>query len=150
MADADLPISAMDRKRHRRAVARLVNDERRRRGLPRLRHSPLLSLSARAWARALSSSSRFAHGNLARRALRFPFVLAGRGGRRPVAELLATGTGPESTPRRIVASWMASPRHRDLILGRWSHDAVWTQRDAPRPGHQPNSVIVVLHLGRRG
>jgi uncharacterized protein YkwD len=115
----------------------------------RLRHSALLSLSARAWARAISRTSRFGHGDLARRALRFPFVLAGRGGRRPVAELLATGTGPESTPRRIVDSWMASPRHRELILGRWAYDAVWTQRDAPRPGLQPNSVIVVLHLGRR-
>ena len=149
MGDADLPISAIDRRRHRRAVARLINQERLSRGLPRLRFSLALSLSARAWARALSSRSRFEHGNFGQRALRFPFVLAGRGRRREVAENLATGTGPNSTPRAIVESWMASPRHREVILGNWQYQAVWTQRDSPRPGQQPNSVIVVQHVGRR-
>jgi uncharacterized protein YkwD len=150
MGDADLPISAMNRRRHRRSVTRLVNQERVSRGLPRLRFTVALSLSARAWARALSSGSRFAHGDFARRALRFPFVQAGRGRRREVAENLATGTGPSSTPRAIVDGWMASPRHREVILGAWQYQAVWTQRDSPRPGEQPNSVIVVQHVGRRG
>ena len=45
---------------------------------------------------------------------------------------------------------MASPRHREVILGGWQYQAVWTQRDSPRPGEQPNSVIVVQHVGRRG
>jgi uncharacterized protein YkwD len=149
VAHADLPISATDRRRHRRAIARLVNQERRGRGLAPLRFSPALSLSARAWARALSSRSRFGHGNFARRALRFPFVLAARGRRREVAENLATATGAQSTPRRIVDGWMASSRHRELILGPWQYQAIWTQRDSPRPGQQPNSVIVVQHVGRR-
>jgi uncharacterized protein YkwD len=149
MSDADLPIGAIDRRRHRRAVVTLVNDERRARGLPRLRHAHSLSLSARAWARALSRSSSFTHGDFARRARRFPFVLASRSRRARVAENLATGTGAESAPRRIVAGWMASPAHRGRILGRWRYTAVWTQRDAPRPGTQPNSVIVVQHFGRR-
>ena len=150
VSDADSPIGAIDRRRHRRAVTRLVNQERLSRGLPRLRFSLALSLSARAWARALSSGSRFDHGDFARRALRFPFVLAGRGRHREVAENLATGTGPSSTPRAIVEGWMASPRHREIILGTWQYQAVWTQRDSPRPGQQPNSVIVVQHVGRRG
>jgi uncharacterized protein YkwD len=148
VGDADLPISATDRRRHRRAISRLVNQERAKRGLRPMRFSPALSLSARAWARALSSGSRFGHGNFARRALRFPFVLAGRG-RREVAENLATATGAESTPRHIVEAWMASPRHREIILGPWQYQAIWTQRDSPRPGQQPNSVIVVQHVGRR-
>ncbi len=149
MSDADRPIGAIGRRRHRRAVVTLVNDERRARGLPRLRHARSLSLSARAWARALSRSSRFTHGDLARRARRFPFVLASRSRRARVAENLATATGGESAPRRVVAAWMASPEHRGRILGRWRYTAVWTQRDAPRPGTQPNSVIVVQHFGRR-
>ncbi|MEA2178463.1 MAG: hypothetical protein QOG77_1760 [Solirubrobacteraceae bacterium] len=149
MSDYDLPIRAMDRRRHRRAVAELVNQERRKRGLRRLRHSPRLSLSARAWARALTAGSRFTHGDFARRVLRFPFVLASRGKRWRVAENLAWGSGPESTPRRIVASWMASPEHRENILGSWQYGAVWTQQDAPKPGVQRDSVTVVQHFGSR-
>jgi uncharacterized protein YkwD len=149
MSDFDLPIGTLGRVRHRRAVAELVNRERQSRGLPRLRFARSLSLSACAWARSLSRESRFTHGRLARRALRFPFVLASRG-RWKVAENLAWGGGAASSPRQIVASWMASPEHRRNILGAWTYGAVWTQRDAPAPGHQPGSVIVVQHFGRRG
>ena len=149
MSDYDLSISTLDRRRHRRAVAEIVNQERRKRGLRPLRHSPRLSLSARAWARALTARSRFTHGNFARRALRFPFVLASRGKRWRVAENLAWGSGQESTPQRIVANWMASPEHRRNILGSWQYGAVWTQRDAPKPGLQRDSVTVVQHFGSR-
>ncbi|MEA2179945.1 MAG: hypothetical protein QOG77_3242 [Solirubrobacteraceae bacterium] len=149
MSDFDLPIAAMDRKRHRRAVWELVNRERVVHGRRRLRFAPSLSLSARSWARALSSDSRFTHGDFARRVLRFPFVLRSAG-RWKVAENLGWGTGSESTPRSIVSRWMASPEHRANILGTWRYSAVWTQRDAPSPGLQPNSVIVVQHFGRRG
>ena len=150
MSDFDQPIGQIDRRRHRRAVTELVNRERVAHGRPRLRYAASLSASARAWARALSSGSRFTHGNFAQRALRFPFVLASRGGRWKVAENLGTGTGAASSPRSIVASWMASPEHRANILGTWRYGAVWTQRDSPRPGMQLNSVIVVQHFGRRG
>ena len=150
MSDFDQPIGKIDRQRHRRAVFELVNREREARGLPRLRFARSLSLSARAWARALSRDSRFTHGKFAQRVLRFPFVLASRGRRWKVAENLAWGTGAESTPRQIVARWMASDEHRRNILGPWQYGAVWTQRDSPKPGDQPNSVIVVQHFGRRG
>jgi uncharacterized protein YkwD len=149
MSDFDQPIGAIDRRRHRRAVFELVNRERTSNGLPRMRFAMSLSLSARAWARALSSGSKFTHGDFAKRVLRFPFVLRSRPGRWKVAENLAWGTGAESTPRRIVARWMASPEHRANILGNWRYSAVWTQRDAPAQGQQPNSVIVVQHFGRR-
>jgi uncharacterized protein YkwD len=66
-----------------------------------------------------------------------------------VAENLAWGTGPTSTPRSIVSRWMASAEHRGNILGTWSYSAVWSQRDSPAPGEQPNSVICVQHFGRR-
>ena len=150
MSDFDQPIGTLGAVRHRRAVAELVNRERESRGLSRLRFARSLSLSARAWAAARSRESRFTHGKFAQRVLRFPFVLASRGRRWKVAENLAWGTGSESTPRRIVASWMASDEHRRNILGAWRYGAVWTQRDSPKPGDQPNSVIVVQHFGRRG
>ena len=149
MSDFDQPIAAVGRKRHRRAVWELVNRERTSRGMPRLRFASSLSLSARAWARALSSGSKFTHGDFAKRVLRFPFVLRSAGRRWNVAENLAWGAGAESTPRRIVERWMASPAHRVNILGDWKHGAVWSQRDAPKPGQQPDSAIVVQHFGRR-
>jgi uncharacterized protein YkwD len=149
MSNFDAPIGQINRRQHRRAVAELVNRERLARGLPRLRFALSLSLSARAWARALSSGSKFTHGDFAKRVLRFPFVLRSGSKRWHVAENLAWGTGPASTPRSIVNGWMASAEHRENILGTWRYGAVWTQRDSPRPGMQPNSVIVVQHFGRR-
>jgi uncharacterized protein YkwD len=149
MSDFDLPISAIRRRRHRRAIAKLINEERRKHGRRALRHSRGLSLSARSWARAISRRSRFTHGNLARRALRFPFVLNSRGRRWRVGELLAWGSGSRSTPRSIVKRWMRSPRHRRVILGDWQYGAAWTERDAPKPGRQRDSATVVHHFGRR-
>lgn len=64
------------------------------------------------------------------------------------ARALSSGS-PTSTPRSIVQRWMASPEHRENILGDWNYSAVWSQRDSPRPGMQPNSVICVQHFGRR-
>jgi uncharacterized protein YkwD len=149
VSDFDMTISQLGRKRHRRAVFELVNRQRTSRGLPRTRFAMSLSLSARAWARALSSDSRFTHGDFAQRVLRWPFVLRSRPGRWKVAENLAWGTGSTSTPRSIVDRWMASPEHRANILGTWTYSAVWSQRDSPAPGQQPNSVICVQHFGRR-
>jgi uncharacterized protein YkwD len=150
LSDYDLPISAMDRRRHRRAVVALVNQERRGHGLSVLRFSPRLSLSARSLAHALVRDSRFTHGDFAKRVLRFPFVLASRGRHWRVAETLAWGTGTDSTPRLLVARWMASPKHREIILGSWQYGAVWTENDAPQAGLQRDGVTVVQHFGRRG
>jgi uncharacterized protein YkwD len=147
--DFDLPITAMDRRRHRRAVRALIDRERRERGLPALKHAPRLRISARAWALSLTRRSRFTHGDFARRVLRFPFVLASRR-RWRVAENLAWGTGSASTPRSIVERWMASPAHRRTILGTWAYGAVWTEVDAPLPGRQRDGVTVVHHFGWRG
>jgi uncharacterized protein YkwD len=149
VSDFDLPISAMNRRRHRRAVAELVNRERRSHGLARLRYAQSLRISAHAWALAITRSSRFTHGAFAKRALRFPFVLRSQGRRWKVGENLAWGIGEASTPRSIVTAWMASAEHRKNILGAWTYGAVWTQRDAPQPGLQRNGVTVVQHFGRR-
>jgi uncharacterized protein YkwD len=148
--DFDLPIAALGRRRHRRAVIELVNRERRARGLRPLRPSGRLYLSARAWARALVGSDDFGHRDFARRVLRFPFVLASRGRRWRVAENVAWGSGGESTPRQIVAVWMASPAHRDNVLGRWRYWAVFSRRGAPRDARRRDAVTVVQHFGRRG
>jgi Cysteine-rich secretory protein family len=117
VSDFDLPISAMNRRRHRRAAVELVNRERRSHGLGGLRYAQSLRISAHAWALAITRSSRFTHGAFAKRALRFPFVLRSRGRRWKVGENLAWGIGESSTPRSIVAAWMASAEHRRNISG---------------------------------
>jgi uncharacterized protein YkwD len=149
MSDHDLPIASTSSRRHRRAIAQLVNEERRAHGLPPMRHSRRLGASAHAWARAITRRSRFTHGALARRVLRWPFVLASRGRGWRVAENLAWGTGDASSPRRIVAAWMASPPHREIILGDWQYGSVWSVRDAPAPGRQRDGATVVQHVGWR-
>jgi uncharacterized protein YkwD len=150
--DADLPITAISRRRHRRAVARLVDDERRRRGLRPLRHAPSLSLSARHWAGWIVRHSRFTHGNFQRRSRRSPYARISRRLHRRwrAGEALAWGTGDASTPRAIVGAWMDSPEHRALLLGHWEHGAVWSVHDAPAPGAQADGVTVVHEFGWRG
>lgn len=148
MSDYDKPITAMTPQRHRRAVAQLVNAERRKKGLAALKYAPSLRVSARTWAVVMVRDSSFSHGNWARRVLRFPFILAGRPRRRRVGENLAWATGGFSTPNEIVKQWMGSDGHRTNILdGRWRYAGVWSSPDAPEPGKQADGVTVVYHFG---
>jgi len=149
MSDFDLPITMQSPQRHRRAVARLVNEERARHGLAPLRFAPALRISARTWAVIQVRNSRFGHGNWRRRVLRFPYVLAGRPRTRAVGENIAMATGGFTTPREIVKEWMHSPGHRANILRNWEYAAVWSSRDTPDPGRQADGVTVVHHFGRR-
>jgi uncharacterized protein YkwD len=58
-----------------------------------------------------------------------------------VGEDIAWGTGIDTTPRRIVAQWLASPPHREVMLGSDYRDA----GVAVTPG-----LPAVLRAGRRG
>jgi len=149
MSDFDLPITMQSPRRHRRAVAQLVNQERARHGLRPLRFTPSLGVSARTWAVVQVRNSRFGHGNWQRRVLRFPYILAGRPRTRAVGENIAAATGGFTTPREIVQDWMRSPGHRANILRNWDYGAVWSSRDTPDPGRQRDGVTVVHHFGRR-
>ena len=144
----DLPINVQNPVRHQHAVTALVNRERSKHGLPALLPARSLRRSARRWALVETRLSHFGHGNFDRRPLRFGFLRAGTGGGRTLAENLAWGLGPQSTPRRIVQAWMRSPAHRATILGNWRYGAVATMADAPMPGLQTSGVTVVQHFGR--
>jgi len=148
MSDFDKPITALTPQRHRRAVAQLVNEERVKRGLPPLRYTSSLRVSARTWAVVMVRDSRFGHGSWPSRVLRFPFILAGRPRGRDVGENLAWATGGFTTPREIVKDWMGSSGHRANILrSTWQYGAVWSSPDAPEPGRQSDGVTVVHHFG---
>jgi uncharacterized protein YkwD len=144
MSDEDQQITTISPQRHRAAVTLLVDGQRREHGLAALVPSRQLAISARAWAIIQrGNDGNLSHGNFAQRALRFPFVLAGRPKlRRSVGENLGFGTGELSTPREIVAEWMRSPGHRANILRSWRYGAVWSSPTGA------DGVTVVHHLGR--
>ena len=144
MTDYDRQITSLSPQRHRAAVTHLINAERKKHGLRPLLPSRQLVLSARSWAFIQKrNDGALSHGNFARRALRFPFVVAGKPKRRrSVGENLGFGTGPYSTPREIVSEWMNSPGHRANILRPWQFGAVWSSRTGSE------GVTVVQHFGR--
>lgn len=104
----------------RAATRCLVNRERVSRGERALTSSPLLARAAQSHSESMAFGGYFAH--------------VGPGGDTPmsriraagyrfkahvsiaVGENIAWGTGRLSTPRSIVAHWMASPEHRANIL----------------------------------
>src|SRR4051794_18089481 len=130
VSDYDLPITSLSPERHRAAITELVDAQRIAHGLKPLLPSGQLARSARSW--AIFTRRNFGvltHGDFARRAMRFPFVLgAMHGAHRYVGENLAFGSGGYSTPREIVRSWMRSPGHRANILRHWRYGSVWSSR----------------------
>jgi uncharacterized protein YkwD len=92
----------------RTAVVCLINAERARHGLPRLRESSRLDRAAQRWADAMVAADDLGHGS-------GPGAHVSSAGLRwsAVGENVASGFG---TPRRVVAAWMASPGHCQNIL----------------------------------
>ena len=102
-----------------RATLCLVNAERGRRGLRRLRTSDRLSAAARRHARDMVRHRYFSHvsrsgASFVERIRRTGYLRSAR--RWAVGENLAWGSGERSTPRSIVRAWMESPGHRANIL----------------------------------
>ena len=99
----------------------LVNQERTRRSLRRLRGNWRLSLAARRHSRDMVRRSYFAHDSLSgmpfgERIRRTGYLRSAR--RWTAGENLAWGGGNRSTPRMNVRAWMRSPAHRRNVLTR--------------------------------
>ena len=97
----------------------LLNAKRRANGVGPLRHATKLIRAARRHSRDMVAHTYFAHDS--RSGANFSDRIAKTGWMRGrnrwvVGENLAWGARRGSTPRRIVASWMASPVHRANIL----------------------------------
>jgi len=107
-AHAGAAVGSISRQALKRAVVCLVNQQRRERGLPALRENKRLDRSAQGWTNTMVRHDSFTHGsNFAARisAVGFDWSAAG--------ENIATGF---STPRQVVAAWMASAGHCQNIL----------------------------------
>ena len=105
----------------RAATLCVLNAKRRAHGLRPLREATKLARAARRHSRDMVAHTYFAHES--RSGAGFSARIARTGwthgrDRWMVGENIAWGIGARSTPRAIVASWMASPGHRANILQR--------------------------------
>jgi uncharacterized protein YkwD len=105
--------------RARRAVLCLLNQQRRRYHLPRLRSNGRLLKAATAHSRSMIRLGYFSHyepGGLAllARILRTGYLLRTHGW--SIGENLGEGIGPGATPSAMVRAWMGSSEHRANIL----------------------------------
>jgi uncharacterized protein YkwD len=94
----------------RAAVVCLVNQQRRRHGLPALAASDQLNRSAQGWTGTMVLTGQFTHGPGNAFAAR---ISAAGYNWQTAGENIATGF---STPRAVVAAWMASTDHCHNIL----------------------------------
>jgi uncharacterized protein YkwD len=97
----------------------LLNTERAAQGLRPVAETPGLTQPSRAYSARMVAESFFAHespdgGTLVDRLTSAGYIAPD--GDWTVGENIAWGQGPLSTPRSIVAAWMASPGHRKNIL----------------------------------
>ena len=131
--------SATAKEASKRQLARstlcLLNVERRKRGLGRLRLSKRLSRAALRHTRDMVRADYFSHTSRSGASFVDRIRRAGylRGARSwMVGENLAWGTGSRSSPSETVAAWMHSPGHRHNILtGRYVHIGIGIVQGAP-------------------
>ena len=137
----------------RGAVLCLINAERRRRGLPKLRYNRRLATAAGRHARDMVRQRYFSHDSkdgrdFVDRIRRAGYLRGGSGGW-SLGENLAWGCGNMASPREIVNAWMHSPGHRNNILSRrFRHVGIAFARDAPFRDADRGATYVT-EFGRR-
>lgn len=130
----------------RRATLCLLNVQRTKHGLGKLRSNRPLQGVATRYARRMVSLSFFDHvspagSTFVDRILQSAYVDAGDG--YSLGENLAWGSGVLSTPKRIVRAWMSSPGHRANILnGKFADIGVGVTPGIPVAGGGPGATYV--------
>ena len=118
-----------------RSTLCLLNAERRKHGLRRLRLSKRLSKAARKHSRDMVRRDYFSHTSLSGasfvdRIKRTGYLSGAQSWM--VGENLAWGAGSRSSPAQTVSAWMHSPGHRHNILtGRYVHIGIGIVQGAP-------------------
>jgi uncharacterized protein YkwD len=116
-----VPQSAQDLKVAAKATACLVNAERKSRGLPKLDRDSRLARAARRHSKDMVRRDYFAHtspggGTLKDRVRKARYADPDKGWR--AGEALGWGTGQRATPNSLVDAWLASTKHREIVLAR--------------------------------
>jgi uncharacterized protein YkwD len=134
-------------RRCRRTVLCLVNRQRARHGVRRLRADRRLARAARRHARDMARRRYFAHQRSGGPSLRARTRRAGFRGR-ATGETIAWGCGSSGTPRATVRAWMRSPGHRAVILsGHYGRGGTGIAGRAPVRCGQGRTYV--LDVGRR-
>ena len=132
---ADTLPSGSQGARARGAILCLVNRERGRHGLKKLRSNRKLRVAAARHSVNMARAKFFSHTSPAGSTMTTRIKSAGytRSARSwAIGENIAWGTGGAGTPRQIVAAWMRSPGHRANILnGRFREIGVGVALGAP-------------------
>jgi uncharacterized protein YkwD len=137
--------------RARKATLCLLNAQRRRYHLPRLRSNRRLLKAAEAHSRSMIRLGYFSHyepGGIAllARILRTGYLGRTRGW--SIGENLGMGRGPGATPSAMTRAWMASPPHRENILaGKFREIGLGIL--AGMPGNSRTGATYTTDFGRR-
>jgi uncharacterized protein YkwD len=118
-AGANIVPNAHNAPAVRHATLCLLNRERARHGLPRLRAQRSLRRAATSYVRSMVHNGFFGHvspggSTMVARIRRTAYLRHARGW--ALGENLAWGPGGAATPAQIVNAWMHSPGHRANIL----------------------------------
>lgn len=130
----------------RRATLCLLNVQRTKNGLGKLRSNRLLQRVATRYAKQMVSQSFFDHvsptgSTFVERILQSAYVDAGDG--YTLGENLGWGGGVLAIPKRIVRAWMSSPGHRANILnGKFVDIGVGVVPGVPVAGGGPGATYV--------
>ena len=128
----------------RRATLCLLNVQRSKHGLGKLRSNRPLQGVATRYAKQMVSQSFFDHvsptgSTFVQRILQSAYIDAGDG--YSLGENLAWGSGVLGTPKRIVRAWMLSPGHRANILnGKFNDIGVGVALGIPVAGGGPGAT----------
>jgi len=149
---AEAPIAATTVAAARAALACLIDEARQERDRIALRLDDRLARAARDQAADMVRRDYFAHvtptgADLTDRLRRASWPPGGQGWW--AGEILALGSGPLSTPRRLVAAWLSSPPHRAILLSaRAVRIGIGVVRDTPDGRHPADGVTAAAELGR--
>ena len=136
------------------AVVCILNEGRASLGLRKLRAHPILTSAADRYARRMAREGFFSHVDPEGNGPIDRLVAAGygersRGRRWKAGEVIGRGTQVLSTPQAMAFMWLASPRHRRVVLARsYRHVGVGIAT-VPGPVGAIPEKRYVLYAGRR-
>jgi uncharacterized protein YkwD len=124
-----------------RTLLQKINAVRVRRGLRRLKASTQLRRAARFHVRQMLDGGYFAHGAVWRRITSY---YRPSGGVSAVGEDMAWGA-PRLSAKEAIRLWLASPRHRRVILSpRWRRMGVGALHEARARGAYGTGPVTVI------
>ena len=152
--NAEAPIAQSSVAATRAALACLIDETRRQRGLSPLRYDDRLGRAARDHAVDMVRRDYFAHTSPGGSGVKDRLRRSGwpLGGDWWAGEILVTGTGGASTPRRLLTAWLTSPPHRAVLLSaRAARIGIGVSRGTPGDDggrHAGDGVTAAAELGR--